>query len=610
VAGDGADVGTPLRAGDPARLGEYELLRRLGEGGMGSVYLAESATGRRVALKVIREDLAEQPEFRRRFRSEVARAREVPPFCTAEVLDAAPDHEPPYLVVEYVDGPSLADVVRDRGPLTAANLHGLAIGMATALTAIHSAGVIHRDLKPSNVLLAPGAPKVIDFGIAQAVEAADEHTDTDTNQLIGTVSYMAPERLEPGIRRTLTPAADIFAWGAVVAYAATGHGAFESDSAPATAIAILTKKPDLAGIAEPLRGLVERALAKNPRARPTARDLLDELLSGAVRPGSHPDETTVHFDTDALRSGVAEAYVDVGGASPTEVVPAPRERGRWRGLGVAALVLLVVASAGALAGIISGVIRLPTEPGAQPSPSPPISVPAGSEPASVAPSGSPTVEMPAGFPFTVLRDPLTARGRWRATSDANFHISCTFSPQGLKVTLAALDRTNTWRCNGPADRLGDFQATTDVTLNEAGSCAGLWFRFQGTTAGYVLRVCDDRVDFGTHAGATLTSLKSYVFATALALGTPVRLSVLAHGNIFTVAQCDLIVDGCTHPTVLLQDEDANFDNPGTVQIGIFEPPDAAAAPVQPYQVTFADIDITAPVPPSSGPSAPPSPSNP
>ncbi|HEU0241143.1 MAG TPA: serine/threonine-protein kinase, partial [Micromonosporaceae bacterium] len=214
----------PLRATDPRQLGEYRLLRRLGEGGMGSVYLAESGDGTPVALKVIREDLAEEPEFRRRFRGEVARAQEVPPFCTAEVLDADPDHDPPYLVVEYVDGPSLADVVADRGPLTPANLHGLAIGVATALTAIHGAGVIHRDLKPSNVLLAPGTPKVIDFGIARPAE--DPDSDTRTDQLMGTVAYMAPERLEPAMGRALTPAADIFAWGAVVAYAATGRVPF------------------------------------------------------------------------------------------------------------------------------------------------------------------------------------------------------------------------------------------------------------------------------------------------------------------------------------------------------------------------------------------------
>jgi predicted Ser/Thr protein kinase len=307
----------PLRSTDPRQLGTYRLLRRLGEGGMGSVYLAESAGGSRVALKVIRADLAEEPEFRRRFRSEVARAQEVPPFCTAEVIDADPDHETPYLVVEYVDGPSLADVVVERGPLTPANLHGLAIGVATALTAIHGAGVIHRDLKPSNVLLAPGTPKVIDFGIARATEGSESETRTD--QLMGTVAYMAPERLEPAVQRTLTPAADIFAWGAVITFAATGHAPFLGDTSPATAIAILTQKPNLEGVAEPLRHLVRRALAKRPEVRPTARQLLDDLLSSAPRrvlAGPAP------LAKEALAGAAASAVAVTPNAGATTAGPA------------------------------------------------------------------------------------------------------------------------------------------------------------------------------------------------------------------------------------------------------------------------------------------------
>jgi len=286
----------PLRPGDPVRLGGYRLHSRLGAGGMGTVFLGRSPQGRLVAVKVVRTEFIRDEEFLGRFRSEVSRARQVPPFCTAEVLDADLDHDPPYLVVEYVDGPTLTDVIRERGPLSPAALQSAAVGIATALSAIHGAGVIHRDLKPGNVLFALGGLKVIDFGIARPLEATSQHTRTD--QMVGTVAYMAPERFDehPGLR--VSPAADIFAWGAVVAFAATGRTPFQADSAPATAMRILTQEPDLSGLPAPLRGIVARTLAKNPTERPTARELLDLLLDAERQPGAglppqpapnHPD---------------------------------------------------------------------------------------------------------------------------------------------------------------------------------------------------------------------------------------------------------------------------------------------------------------------------------
>jgi hypothetical protein len=280
-----------LRRGDPDLLGPYVLLGRLGAGGMGVVYLARGPQGGLVAVKMVHRELARDEEFRERFRSEVDRIRQVPPFCTAEILDADLEHDPPYLVIEYVDGPSLHDDVCDNGPLSPANVHAVALGVASALTAIHSAGVVHRDLKPQNVLLAPGSPKVIDFGLARALETRAPDPYTAPGITVGTLDYMSPERLD-GTADGGSAAADIFAWGVVVAYAATGRVPFRGVTSQQIAASILAGEPDLAGVPAGLQEPVRQALEKNPADRPTARELLDELLSSSsgqtpIRPTRH-----------------------------------------------------------------------------------------------------------------------------------------------------------------------------------------------------------------------------------------------------------------------------------------------------------------------------------
>jgi eukaryotic-like serine/threonine-protein kinase len=261
--------------GDPATIGPYTVLGRLGAGGMGTVHLGRAPDGRLVAIKVLRRELAADPAFVARFADEMQAARRVAPFCTAPVLDAAPTAVPPWLVTEYVEGIPLDEAVRSGGPLTGSTLDGVAVGIATALTAIHAAGLVHRDLKPANVLLSVTGPRVIDFGIARAIDATSGHTSA--GMLLGSPGWLAPELLAG---MPVTPAADVFAWGLLVAYAATGRHPF-GEGSDQQAYGALHGQPQLAGIPHPLVQHVAAALARDPRQRPSAQALLLALLGPA-----------------------------------------------------------------------------------------------------------------------------------------------------------------------------------------------------------------------------------------------------------------------------------------------------------------------------------------
>ncbi|MEO3803658.1 serine/threonine-protein kinase [Nonomuraea sp. B1E8] len=250
----------PLRPGDPEAVGEFRIVGRLGQGGQGIVYLGESPGSGQAAVKVMTGGID------RAFARELAAARMVDEFCTARVLVADLDHDPPYVAAEYIDGPALATA----GPVRGAALTRLAIGTVTALAAIHRAGVVHRDFKPGNVLLGPDGPRVIDFGIARLVDAT-----ATAGSSSGTPPYMSPEQLSGD---TVGPAADLFAWGSTMAFAATGEPPFGRDTFAAVAYRILHGEPALGGLPEPLRGIVARCLAKDPSARPSARTVLLELL--------------------------------------------------------------------------------------------------------------------------------------------------------------------------------------------------------------------------------------------------------------------------------------------------------------------------------------------
>jgi outer membrane protein assembly factor BamB/serine/threonine protein kinase len=274
---------TPLTPTDPRELGSYTIQGRLGEGGMGTVYLGTTAAGRRVAIKVIRADFAREDHFRARFRREAESARRVARFCTAEVVDADPEAEQPYLVTEYIDGPTLAEVVSSGGPMSTADLERLAVSVAAALTAIHGAGVVHRDLKPSNVLLSRLGPRVIDFGIARAMDATT-NLSQDLRQ-IGTPAFMAPEQVQGG---EITTKADIFAWGGIVTYAGTGQYPFGDAPTHVLLYRAVYEPPRLDGLEERLRAVVERAMSKEPTDRPSAQDLLMQMLGGAPALGEDP----------------------------------------------------------------------------------------------------------------------------------------------------------------------------------------------------------------------------------------------------------------------------------------------------------------------------------
>jgi outer membrane protein assembly factor BamB len=266
----------PLRPADPRKVGGYQVLARLGSGGMGTVFLGRSAGGRTVAVKVVHAALAGDPDFRTRFAREVAAARAVSGVFTAPVIDADPDGPTPWLVTAYLPGYSLQRVVEGSGPLPSWSVSTLGAGLAEALVGIHRAGVVHRDLKPSNVLLTPDGPRVIDFGVARAAEVS---AVTRTGATVGSPGYLSPEQAtgaESG------PAGDVFSLGAVLTYAATGHGPFGFGAVHDLLYRVVHQPPWLDGIADPeLGALITACLEKDPARRPAAGDVLERLAAAA-----------------------------------------------------------------------------------------------------------------------------------------------------------------------------------------------------------------------------------------------------------------------------------------------------------------------------------------
>lgn len=269
----------PARSGDPARVGPYRIIGRLGAGGMGTVHAGLDADGSRVAVKVVHAVFAEDAEFRARFRREVELSSRVTGPWLVPVLAADPDADAPWLATAYVAGLTLHEHLARFGPLTGGTLYAFAAGTAHALAAVHRSGVMHRDVKPQNVILAPGGPRMLDFGIAHAAEGT---AVTRTGVVSGTPGWISPEHYRTGASGF---EGDVFAWGALVAHAATGRLVFGTGAPDAIAYRVMSERPDLEGVPADLREVVEQALAKRPEERISAADAAEaatRLLAGQV----------------------------------------------------------------------------------------------------------------------------------------------------------------------------------------------------------------------------------------------------------------------------------------------------------------------------------------
>lgn len=379
----------PLTAEDPVTIGTYRLDRRLGSGGMGTVYLARDRSGARVAIKMIRPELALDPGFRARFADEVGHAQRVASFCTARVLERGELDGRPYLVTEFIEGRSLADYVTEQGPFSPEPLRALAIGIGIALTAIHAIRLIHRDLKPGNVLLSDSGPRVIDFGIARALD--DPHHHTQTGLVVGSPGWIAPEQVFEGVATT---AVDVFAWGSLVAYAATGRHPYGTGNLMVLAARAQQGQHHLTGVPEDLLPLVTAALDPDPAHRPKAEDILLTLVgvddpqtaASAVlskdwtpyAPHRHQPQTPLPPAVPSVTPGLAPiaslppqpmpfpapqappAPPHLAPTHPAPPQPKPRKTGR-----IVLIVVAVLVALGALGAVGVGVLYQATKPPVQ-----------------------------------------------------------------------------------------------------------------------------------------------------------------------------------------------------------------------------------------------------
>ncbi len=314
-----------LRREDPRVVGSFRLHRRLGAGGMGVVYLGSDRRGQRVALKVIRPDLAEDQEFRSRFAREVSAARRIRGGCTARLVAADLDAERPWFATQYVPGPSLHDKVTEDGPLFASEVAAVGAALSEGLVAVHEAGVVHRDLKPSNILLSPKGPRIIDFGIAWSTGAS---TLTHVGTAVGSPGFLAPEQVRGA---AVTPATDVFALGATLAYAATQDSPFGHGSSEVMLYRVVHEEPQLHGVPDSLAPLVRACLAKDPEERPSTLQLSLRLKEIATREAQGMGETrpaaSRAAEADRPTGRLTDDYPEQRTQRRTQGTPAPRGNG-------------------------------------------------------------------------------------------------------------------------------------------------------------------------------------------------------------------------------------------------------------------------------------------
>lgn len=323
-----------LRSDDPQRIGPYILDGRIGSGGMGAVYAGhQPGVPGHAAVKTVREELAGNAEFRARFARETELAKRASGMCIPRFFDADPEAELPWLATEYIPGPTLRTYIRHRGPLTGDRLTALGVGLADALARVHAQGVVHRDLKPGNIILGPDAPKLVDFGIARAV---DQTALTRTGGAVGTAGWMSPEAYAGG---DVTGRSDVFSWGALLAFAATGREPFGTGAMDALAYRVMQGEADLEGVPDPLLPLVRAALSKDPQGRPDAAGLVSALVERWS--GSAPAAPAA--GVQALLSG---AWTGMDFPVPA---PAPRPRRARRGMMIGVAVVAALALAGGAA---------------------------------------------------------------------------------------------------------------------------------------------------------------------------------------------------------------------------------------------------------------------